>query len=299
MIEQSVEFEIVADIIEHLNDPLVGLKVGSQIIFTSYSTPAMLIMTAPTLLDACHIGEQFQSLSLLYSYMTLNIEKDWLELRFTLPTARNEVKNFITDRDLMGIYVFFKELLAEPESMVFTCGTARLKPVGAQLKTYLQQVSFQPKFNQPYNWFRIPFAVTRQKVKHANPLIHKVHLIQTYELRRNFFPSNDDTIAQIRQVIAGYDSHFPSLPAIARSLSSSERTLSRKLKDAGISYREIIDAHKKKRALDMLSHKDISISSLSESLGYSESASFLRAFKRWTGLTPKQYLRQNSKRQTD
>jgi AraC-like DNA-binding protein len=41
----------------------------------------------------------------------------------------------------------------------------------------------------------------------------------------------------------------------------------------------------------MLASKTVTVNQLAEALGYSESASFLRAFKRWTGTTPKLYIK--------
>ncbi|MEH6344842.1 MAG: AraC family transcriptional regulator ligand-binding domain-containing protein [Bermanella sp.] len=289
VIELEVELEIVADIVERLDDPLLGLEVGSQINFTSYGALALLIMTAPTLLEACRLTIQFQSLALLFSQVTMEQEKDWIELRYSLPEGDATIKNFIADRDLMGVYVFIREILSPAKRCLLSYGTARPKPTGALLKRYSQYIDFKPVFDQPYNWFRIPISIAREKMPHTNPLVHKVHLIQAYELLRNLFPDNKDTVAQVRQVVAGYKNQFPTLPDLAKTLRTSERTLRRKLKDSGISYREILDEHKKKRALEMLASKDMSISELTESLGYTESTSFLRAFKRWTGKAPKQY----------
>ena len=291
VIELEVELEIVADIVECLDEPLLGLEVGSQINFTSYGALALLIMTAPSMLEACRVTTQFQSLALLFSHVTLHEDKDWVEIRYSLPECKADIKNFMADRDLIGVYVFISEILSATKRTFLSCGTARPKPSGPELTRYLQRVDFKPEFDQPYNWFRIPMAIAREKIPHSNPLVHKVHLIQAYELLRNFYPDKDDSVAQVRQVVAGYKSQFPTLPDIAKTLRTSERTLRRKLKDSGVSYREILDDHKKKRALEMLASKDMNISELTESLGYTESTSFLRAFKRWTGQTPKQYIK--------
>jgi len=292
VIEPEVELDIVADVVALLDEPLLGLEVGGQINFTSYGMLAMLLMTAPSLLDACRIGVQFQSLSLLFSRLTLHVEKDWIELRYTLPECHGDIKNFIADRDLVGVYVLIGEILPPQEVTKLSYGTARTKPKGLLLKRYLQSIDFEPVFDQPYNWFRFPMDIARKEIKNSNSLVHKVYLIQAYEQMGKFFPDKDDTIAQVRQVVAGYESNFPTLPEIAKTLGSSDRTLRRKLKDSGVSYQGILDEHKKKRALDMLAQKDMTISALTESLGYTESTSFLRAFKRWTGKTPKQYIKE-------
>ncbi len=298
VIEQAVELEIIEDILTRLNKPLLGIEVGRQINFTSYGALAMLLMTSATLLEACRLSVQFQSLSLLYSHSTLHMEKDYLEIRLTLPQCNPELKSFIADRDLMGSYVFINEILTDTDKSLLSCGTCRPMPTGAQLKTYRQHIDFNPQFDQAYNWFRLPYAIIRHALPHSNPLVHRIHLVQAYESMRNLSANHDDIVTQIKRIIAGYDTHFPALPEIAKTLGKSERTLGRKLSQAGISYREILDELKKKRALDMLALQDMSIGALTQALDYTESTSFLRAFKRWTGLTPKQYSKQHNLKDT-
>ncbi len=291
LIEQEVELEFIEDVLGRLNKPLLGVEVGSQINFTSYGPLALLLMTSATLLESCRLSVQFQALSLLYSQTTLHMEKDGIEIRFALPNCKTELKNFIADRDLMGSFVFISEILTDSEKRLLRCGTCRAKPTGAQLKTYQTYIDFNPQFDQPYNWFRIPYSIVRHTLPHANPLVHKIYLVQAYELLRNLAVDHEDTATQVKRIISSYDSHFPGLPDIAKTLGISERTLRRKLSQEGISYREILDEIKKKRALDMLTLHNMSIDALAQALDYTESASFLRAFKRWTGLTPKQYLK--------
>jgi len=293
VIDQKLELEIASDAINLLDDPMLGIKEGRQITFASYGPLAMLVMTAPTLLDACRVGEQFQALSLLFSHMTVHINKDWTELRYTLPKTTARLKHFIADRELIGIYMFLQEVLENPLDVPILSGTARPKPANIHINTYRQYLGFEPLFDQPYNWFRLPSSVVKQKLKHSNVLVHKVYRIQAYELMRKFFPDADDIEAQLKQVIAGYESHYPTAREIAKMFGVSESTLSRKLNNSQTSYRKILDGHKKNRALDMLSRKDIPVSELADSLGYAESASFLRAFKRWTGSTPKQYVKKD------
>ena len=128
--------------------------------------------------------------------------------------------------------------------------------------------------------------------KHGNVLAHQLYRVQAYELLKKFYPDADDIVAQTKQIIQGYESRFPTVPEVASMFGISERTYRRKLDAADTSYRKILDEHKKKRCLDMLASKTISVNTLVDVLGYAESASFLRAFKRWTNMTPKQYIKQ-------
>ncbi|WP_334028625.1 helix-turn-helix domain-containing protein [Alteromonas sp. P256] len=291
MIDTNLELDIVGDAIELLNDPILGVKVGSQVSFTSYGTYAMLLMTADTFLESARVAAQFQHLSLLFSHMTLHFDSQGLEVRYTVPDAPRKLRDFIADRDLMGTYIFMREFLAEAPH-VLVGGTVRSKPERHHLATYKKYLNFDVSFDQPYNWFRIPASMLRLSQQHSNVWAHKLYKAQAYELLNTFYPAQQNLVTQVKTLIAGYQSGYPSACELAKIMGMSERTLRRKLDAAGASYRNIIDAQQQKRAIDMLSSQRLSIATIASQLGYAEPASFLRAFKRWTGLTPKRFLQQ-------
>ena len=66
----------------------------------------------------------------------------------------------------------------------------------------------------------------------------------------------------------------------------TSRTLRRKLEAEGTSYSELLDGVRHALALDYLSTSTLSAADIASALGFSEVASFRRAFKRWTGSTP-------------
>ena len=80
----------------------------------------------------------------------------------------------------------------------------------------------------------------------------------------------------------------------ARSLFISKRTLARKLKLEGTSFRQIRDDILSKQSAAYLKEGGMSIEAISGLLGYHDSANFRRAFKRWFDMTPDQYRRQLS-----
>jgi AraC-like DNA-binding protein len=73
----------------------------------------------------------------------------------------------------------------------------------------------------------------------------------------------------------------------------SERTLKRRLAEQNTSYTELLDAARRTRALELLG-SSVSIEEVSARLGYSDAANFTRAFRRWTGQSPRA-LRQSSR----
>ena len=74
---------------------------------------------------------------------------------------------------------------------------------------------------------------------------------------------------------------------IAGKMGVSRQTLFRKLKAEGTSFEKVLDALRHKMALDYLSGKKVSVNETAYLVGFSEPAAFSRAFKRWTGVSPR------------
>lgn len=82
-----------------------------------------------------------------------------------------------------------------------------------------------------------------------------------------------------------------SLTQVARWLAVTPRTLQRRLRAEGTTYRAIVHRAAAKRAIRLLSEDAATIVSVAMALGFSEPGSFHRAFKRWTGAPPRVFLR--------
>ncbi len=80
-----------------------------------------------------------------------------------------------------------------------------------------------------------------------------------------------------------------SFDDVASELNMTTHTIRRRLKEEGNSFQEIKDSIRREQALTLLENNSLSLLSISEKLGFSETAAFNRAFKKWTGLTPGAY----------
>ena len=81
-----------------------------------------------------------------------------------------------------------------------------------------------------------------------------------------------------------------SIDAVCDELATSRQTLYRKLKEEGCDYKSLSDEYKKAEALKLLQTESENITSISLRLGYKDTSSFYKAFKRWFGMSPKAYL---------
>jgi len=76
---------------------------------------------------------------------------------------------------------------------------------------------------------------------------------------------------------------------VAQRLGVSTRTLSRKLRDEGVAFPQILEETRVALAKCYLAEQDLPVSEIAWLLGYGEVSSFTHAFKRWTGVTPRQF----------
>ncbi|MGV9818549.1 helix-turn-helix domain-containing protein [Nocardia xishanensis] len=63
----------------------------------------------------------------------------------------------------------------------------------------------------------------------------------------------------------------------------SARTMSRRLNAEGSSFRALVDEVRRARSEQLLGHTRMATEQIVTPLGYAESASFIRAFRRWNG----------------
>jgi AraC-like DNA-binding protein len=71
----------------------------------------------------------------------------------------------------------------------------------------------------------------------------------------------------------------------------SPRTLQRRLRDEGTSFREVHDNARREIASDLLADPSLSISEVADRLGFGDVSAFDTAFKRWAKRTPGAYRR--------
>jgi AraC-like DNA-binding protein len=96
--------------------------------------------------------------------------------------------------------------------------------------------------------------------------------------------------AQVRRrIIEALPSGPPALPAVARALGQSPRSLRRHLADEGTSFQRLVEQIRSELAAQHLQDPRLTVSEIAFLVGFSELSPFLRAFRRWTGLTPGQY----------
>jgi AraC-like DNA-binding protein len=80
-----------------------------------------------------------------------------------------------------------------------------------------------------------------------------------------------------------------SRAAVAWRLGLHERTFGRRLQAAGTTFRQLLDATRADVAKQLLHDTRSPIGRIAESLGYTDATAFTRAFRGWTGMTPREF----------
>jgi AraC-like DNA-binding protein len=77
-----------------------------------------------------------------------------------------------------------------------------------------------------------------------------------------------------------------TLEAIAEAMHMSSRTLQRRLEQDGTGFSEVLDRVRERLARQWLRDTELLLMEVGYKLGFSDLATFSRAFKRWTGIPP-------------
>jgi AraC-like DNA-binding protein len=82
-----------------------------------------------------------------------------------------------------------------------------------------------------------------------------------------------------------------AIARIASAMGMSRQTLYRRLKAEGVTYESVLDDLRQRMALDYLGARRVSVNETAYLVGFSDPAAFSRAFKRWTGRSPREARR--------
>jgi len=158
------------------------------------------------------------------------------------------------------------------------------------LKKYEKFYKCPVRFNQPVTAFSFPadwrdspgansdtlmfqtmIKFSQAYIEAINPEAHFTSRVK-YQLETNMRLSNPLTLG-----------------VVAENLQDSPRNIQRNLKGEGTTFSEILDDVKKNNAVIYLKNSPKSLEEISYLLGFSNHSAFHHAFKRWTGLTPKEF----------
>ena len=82
-----------------------------------------------------------------------------------------------------------------------------------------------------------------------------------------------------------------SMPRTSAALGYPPRTLQRALSAVGTSFEAIVDDRRRSRSIELLADPNLCVADVAMAVGYSDTAHFIRAFRRWHCKSPTEYRR--------
>jgi AraC-like DNA-binding protein len=144
------------------------------------------------------------------------------------------------------------------------------------------------RFEAEHNRLLLDRTVWEAPARGAQPGVLGV-LSEHADLLLSKLPRGPDLVERTRRAIGGrLRGGDPSLEGVARELAMSARSLQRHLRDLGYTFNALADEVREATARLYLGQPDIALAEIGYLLGFADQSTFNRAFKRWTGATPKQ-----------
>jgi AraC-like DNA-binding protein len=143
------------------------------------------------------------------------------------------------------------------------------------------------RFGQADNELLVPRAVLDIPLRTADPTSSAI-LARTGETM--LAADTEDSLERVRAAVgAALEVGDARLQIVARRLGVGARTLQRRLGERGTTYARVLDEVRRSTAMRWVEQGTMSLGEIAFGLGFSEPSAFHRAFKRWTGRTPRHY----------
>lgn len=283
--------------IEWSGDEALGLHAGENSHFSSMDMLGYVIATSDTLRDAALEWLRYKDLQAPFVRFEVLDGCDVAGQSIThlrcamtdgVPIERHR---FYTDLTLSGMLTIAR-LLYGPDLPVLAARFSYVEP--AALADHQRIFRCPLEFSSPVAELVFPRQVFDEPLITAFPEYHrKIERLVAHRLHK--LERSRDLSVQVYELLEQQAASqlWPSLEEVAQQLELTGRTLQRRLGDEQTSFNVIRDNLRLVLASRGL-QDGLSGDELARQLGFSDAAAFHHAFRRWTGLTPGQYRRQQT-----
>lgn len=287
-VKASVYFKSIAYCQDNYQDDKpFSLEVVRHTTLTNHGLLSLASMCAPTYQAALELIQEYSCLILPVISFSLHTEnnKPFVRIQSTImiPDIQDTLMEIV-----LGFFYAGKILTGIPPRHITLAHTPH-----SPVQYYEDFWNCQVLINQPHYELHIEphiLGTVPPTVNHENFEILKRQLREQFDA--------DTKISKLRlqiekQLFATDNGEFFSLEQMADKLNVSPRTLRRKLEKENCTYKQLVNEIRQKIAQQQLKNPDLPVGNISRNLGFATEASFSRAFRKWTGLSPQQYRQKN------
>lgn len=266
-----------------------GIRAGKALRVTTFGIWGLAILASPRFRDAFETVTRFSELSFLLSKIRLSEHGDTATITVDMHRLPIAIQRYLFERYYAASVTFLREMLPDLDLSQF------------ELHLPFDDTNYEQDLatitGRKIVAGREHFALVTgtdwldQPLPQADPIVH-AHFVQQCQALLNKRQELSDHAQLIRDHMIEANRFSPRLDEVASKAGISSRSLRRRLESEGTSFKETVLSTKMTIAKELLSTAGLSVSITAHRLGYSEPASFSRAYSRWWGHNPGQASRQ-------
>ena len=267
-------------------NPAVGLTVARFMHPATLHALGYSLLASSTLRDCCERLVNYFRLASQQGEVRLSEDED--RFCISLHTLAEGVA-FETIDCWHAFLIRLFRLLYLPDFAPLSVSLARPCPAGYE-EQYLKSFHAPVTFDAPYCEIYLDRAAVDEPLLGGNREI--AH--QTDRIIEEYLAALDeaDIITRVKQIIIQtLSSGNCSKARVASDMAMSLGTLQQKLAQRDSSYQDLLNQVRESLSLAYMEQARVSITEMSFLLGFSDTSSFTRAFRRWTGKSPRDFRR--------
>ncbi|HLL24367.1 MAG TPA: AraC family transcriptional regulator [Kofleriaceae bacterium] len=273
-----------------LDDPWFGLRAVADLRPGAFDVMDYVVRTAPTLRDALTRLARYNRLVHGAAVFHIEDRAERVRIEHAFAVPGHAPSRHASEFTLAALVVIGTQLIGAPLRPLAVALPSRPPPGDRAI--YEQTFGVMPSFGAPVGVIELASAATAARCPAADPLLSDIILRQADALLATRPDPSDSFANRVRRLVsAQLGEGHASLASVARTLRLSERSLQRRLADEALTFDALVDELRRELALRYLADPALAIGEVAYLLGYSEPSAFHRAFKRWTGKTPRESRR--------
>ncbi|KGD64884.1 AraC family transcriptional regulator [Alcanivorax nanhaiticus] len=276
---------LVDQAVQALRMPYLGLTMGNLMTISHHGMAGVAAVTQTTLRECLEVISRF--CDELFPPLSMNGYLEKGEGKFFI---REEISlapytHFFIELNMVSFYNIMEKLIGSHD---YTKHVTFAYPEPAWGNIYRRYFKCPVIFDQPEN----AIVGCESLAERELPLANRLMAMSAEKSLFENIPTRAMRILplRLRRMLMRYYGAFPSLENAASELGMSGRTMRRKLAENGTSYQKELDNVRQKLAREYFSRGGESITELALMLGFTDSSAFAKAFRRWTGLSPTEFL---------
>jgi AraC-like DNA-binding protein len=270
---------------EHIHDPYLGLHMGEFVQPGSWSILGYLMMNCKTLGEAFEKSGRYQRI--IGNMIDARIEIGLGKLRavyFTPPHAPQMSRHCFESTFSSSVHLA-RTLSGQPLNPL---EVTFIYPEPESRTEYERIFNCPVHFGRKDNSMTIDMRMGNLPVRMANPA-----LLEHFEQYAQDFIAqmerNDATTQAVTKIILAHlDDESLSIEKVAREMAVSVRTLQKRLEAEGVVFSDLLRDIRQRLAKKYL-RENYSVEQITYLLGFSEPSVFRKSFKKWLGVTPREY----------